>query len=69
MHKKHPANKAPLIANEEDFNQTFKPVANPFKKEPQKGPPPKREKLYQLPDPSKKQVITDDTPIKVNPSG
>ena len=57
------------IGGGEDFAQTFKPVRNPFKKEENKGPPRKPVRQYQLPDPSKKAVITQDTPIKVNPTG
>lgn len=46
VHKKNPMNKAPLIANEEEFSQTFKPVKNPYKKDDRKGPSPKRVKQY-----------------------
>ena len=52
----------------DDFDQTFKPTANPFAKKPS-APPEKRVRQYALPDPSKKQIITNDTPIKVNPTG
>ena len=52
----------------DDFDQTFKPTANPFARKPN-APPVKKVRQYALPDPSKKQAITNDTPIKVNPTG
>lgn len=55
------------------FAKTMNPVAEEKKrqlgKKGAKGPEEPRQRKYARPDPSKKVVITQDTPIKVNPSG
>ena len=60
-------------AEDEDvFTRTTNPIAEEQKRNKlakARAEPLVRERKYALPDPSKKQAITQDTPIRVNPTG
>ena len=63
-----------MAAASNDEEDVFTHTLNPYAKEEQKTkgmkqPAVPKERKYALPDPSKKKVVSQDTPIRVNPSG